>query len=150
MDFLWNNAWIILPVIIAMISLGVSIWAIRVSKRANNLAETQFNREKEIEKPVLFNVHVDGGDRFVLVIEDYSANKNLRIDTIEGKLPEDDNYKQIPFDVNRNDSVNPPQVTLRTYDKFNVLDGCDFKIYTNFGEIKYKYGSMFSTENTNN
>jgi len=135
-------------IIIAVISLLVSIWAITVSKRANRLAETKFEREKKIEKPVLFNAHVDSAGCFVFIIEDYSANKNLRIDKIEFKRDEDNTYGEITFEVRRNDSINPPQMEVITQDSFNVLDALWFKIHTNFGEVlEFKQGSYFSNEN---
>lgn len=147
-NFIIDNIWVISSIVIALISLGVSMWAITVSKQAHKLAETKFKRDKEIEKPILFNHHIGNGNRFVAVIRDYSANKNLRIDKIETKLPEDDNYIEIPFETKRNDSINPPQVTVITNDSFNVLDGYNFKIYTNFGDVlECNRSSLLSEKN---
>ncbi len=139
----------IAAIIIAGISLLVSIWAITVSKQANKLAETKFTRDKEIEKPILFNVHTNGADNFVFVIEDYSANKNLRIDKIEFTTSKGGDYKGIPFDIRRNDKINPSQVDVTTTDKFMVLDAFWFKIYTNQGEVlEHEHCSAFEEKNT--
>ena len=138
-------------IIVAFISLLVSIWAIKVSKRANRLAETKFEREKNIEKPILFNTYVDTEDRFVFVIEDYSNNKNLRIDKVEVITPQRKDYMEIDFDTNYNDAANPPQMVVVTKDSFNPLEAYTFKIYTNFNAIlEYNHGTIFSEDKPKN
>jgi hypothetical protein len=133
---------------ISIISIGIAGCALFFSKKANDLANAIHEREKKIEKPILLNAHVNNAENFVFVIEDYSGNKNLRIDNIEFAISENGDYKDIPFEVRRNDKINPSQVTVTTNDKFNILDAYWFKIYTNHDEVlEHKHGSVFTEKN---
>jgi len=140
------EVWALVISVVSVLIAGGALW---FSKKANDLARTIHEREKQIEKPILFNVHTNGADNFVFVIEDYSANKNLRIDKIEFTTSKGGDYKGIPFDIRRNDKINPSQVDVTTTDKFMVLDAFWFKIYTNQGEVlEHEHCSAFEEKNT--
>lgn len=138
------EVWALVISLVSVLIAGGALW---ISKAANDLAKTIFEREKEKEKPKLINTHIDGADCFNFLIADYSANKNLRIDKVEVITPEHKNYINISFHTKYNDAAKPPQMEVVTEDSFNPLEAYTFKIYTNFDEIlEHSQGSIFSTE----
>ncbi|MGA7722979.1 MAG: hypothetical protein WCA84_17565 [Ignavibacteriaceae bacterium] len=103
----------------------------------------QLKKSRIISSPKIVGRY-NNDNRFTLHVEDYSINKNLRIDKVLYKPFDKHKYFEINFDVNNLNKQTPPVVQVLIDDKLWWSTG-KIKVQTNYG-ILYEYvNDMFAT-----
>ncbi|OGU48677.1 MAG: hypothetical protein A2000_10500 [Ignavibacteria bacterium GWB2_36_8] len=117
-----------------LLALVVSIAAIYISYRA-------YKRTEIISKPVIAGRYTRGKS-FVLHIEDYSPNRNLRIDSVYFKPLNKYKYYKIEFGTNNLHTQNPPVIEVLIDDEFVWNTGV-IKVETSVTTLYEYVNSLF-------
>lgn len=118
----------------------LSLVAIIISIIALIISWLSFRRTKNISEPKISGWRIEKHRVFIFTIEDYSVNRNLRIDKVKIKYQKKYFYTLKPIPPPKYFSDRFPQIIELSIINDDPFVGFKLFIYTNHKKLKTQYG----------